>query len=524
MRIFTRIFRLIRINFIMMRYNIDDVVLGMHWFSPVRFLVYLNPFYWTTGRRLPRGVRVRMAIEELGPIFVKAGQILSTRRDILPDDIAKELGKLQDRVKPFCGKRAKRMIEKSLGRRVSDIFAEFDQEALASASIAQVHAARLNGGESVVIKVLRPNIDKMIDRDVDLIMTMAKLASHYWSNVKHLKPVEIVEEIAQTLYDEIDLTREGSNASQLKRNFKDSDSLYIPTVYWDYSRRDILVIERIHGIPIHDIDRLKQSGINMQQLAKNMVEVFFTQIFRDCFFHADLHPGNIFVSEENKENPSFIAVDFGIVGSLSHNDQRYIAENMIAFFKRDYQRVAELHIESGWLPPDTRIDQFEGAIRAVSEPIFEQPLKDISFGKLLMRLFQVARRFNINVQPQLVLLQKTLLNIESLCRQLSPELDLWSSASPQIERWLKRQLGPRAFLKRLRENLPLYSEQLPEIPLMVFEVLKEAKHQQERARFAQAAKLKENGKSAPFTTKLGYFLFGVAATMATVAGLGYLYR
>lgn len=523
MKVFSRVYRLIRINFILMRYNIDAIILGMHWFSPLRFLVYLNPFYWTTGRRLPRHVRMRMAIEELGPIFVKAGQILSTRRDVLPDDIAKELGRLQDRVQPFSGKRAKKMIEKSLHCKIHDVFLEFDSEALASASIAQVHAATLKNGDSVVIKVLRPNIDKQIERDVDLLMTMAKIADRYWYKMKHLKPVEIVQEIAQTLHDELDLTREGSNASQLKRNFADSDKLYVPTIYWDYSRHDILVMERIHGIPIHDIDRLKQSDIDMKQLAKNMVEVFFTQIFRDSFFHADLHPGNIFVSAKDKDDPSFIAVDFGIVGSLSHKDQRYIAENMIAFFKRDYQRVAELHIESGWLPPDTRIDQFEGAIRAVSEPIFEQPLKDISFGQLLMRLFQVARRFNINVQPQLVLLQKTLLSIESLCRQISPELDLWTSASPQIERWLKRQLGPRAFLKRLRENLPLFSEQLPEIPIMIYEVLKETKHQQERTRFAQAAAItNQNNKHTDYNIKIGYFLFGIVTACAVIAGMGYL--
>jgi ubiquinone biosynthesis protein len=316
-------------------------------------------------------------------------------------------------------------------------------------------------------------------------MTLAKIAERYWYQARHFKPKQIVMEVATTLYDELDLMREGANASQLRRNFSTSNQLHIPKIYWDYSRIDILVMERIHGIPINDIVALQRAGFNLRKLAERGIEIFFTQIFRDSFFHADLHPGNIFVSYENPADPTYIVVDFGIVGSLSHSDQRYIAENMIAFFKRDYQRVAELHIACGWLPPDTRIDQFEGAIRSVSEPIFEQPLRDVSFGKLLLRLFQVARRFHINIQPQLLLLQKTLLSIESLSRQLAPELDLWNHAGPQIEKWLKKQVGPRAFLRRLRENLPLWSEQFPEIPSLLYEVLKEAKEQQEKRRFRQ---------------------------------------
>lgn len=517
MRVITRIYRMIRINYILMRYNIDEIVLGTHWFYPFRFLVYMNPFYWTTTRKLPRAVRIRMAIEDLGPIFVKAGQIISTRRDLLPEDIANELTKLQDRVKPFPGKQAKAIIEKTLDAPMDHIFKQFDVSALASASIAQVHAATLLNGDEVVIKVLRPHIAEIIDRDVDILMTMAGIAEKYWRRARQLKPKEIVAEVAQTLYDELDLTREAANASQLKRNFADSDELYIPKIYWDYCRHSVLVMERIYGIPIHDIERLKHAGINMEKLARRIISVFFTQIFRDSFFHADLHPGNIFVSEKNPDDPTIITVDFGIAGSLNHNDQRYIAENMLAFFKRDYQRVAELHIACGWLPPNTRIDQFEGAIRAVSEPIFEQPLRDISFGKLLLRLFQVAARFHINIQPQLVLLQKTLLNIEGLSRQLAPDFNLWESASPQIEKWLRKQVGVVSFLKRIRDNLPMWSEQLPELPTLVYEVLREKKQQQEQARFEQT--LASNGNdTSDAKTKFGYFFVGVASALLLVIG------
>lgn len=517
MKLFTRLFRLIRINYVLMRYNIDEIVLGSHWFFPLRFFMYLNPFYYSSVRQLPRGVRIRLAIESLGPIFVKAGQILSTRRDLLPDDIATELAKLQDRVPPFCGEKARAMIEDALGCPIHDVFSAFDTQALASASIAQVHAATLNAGESVVIKVLRPNINNMIARDIDLLMSLARLANRYWYRSRHFKPQQLVMEIAQTLEDELDLMREGANASQLRRNFSNSPLLYVPKIYWDWCRSTILVMERIHGIPIHDVQRLRDAGIDMEKLAERTIEVFFTQVFRDSYFHADLHPGNIFVSDHDPRNPSLITVDFGIVGSLSHHDQRYLAENMIAFFKRDYQRVAELHIACGWLPPDTRVDQFEGAIRAVSEPIFERPLSEISFGKLLLRLFQVARRFHINIQPQLILLQKTLLSIEGLSRQLSPELDILTVASPQIEKWLKKQVGVKAFVKRLRENLPLWSEQLPAIPSLVYEVLQETKQRQEKIRFAESAAINAANKSSRVTMNVFYCLVGAMLALGGVA-------
>ena len=514
MKILTRLFRITRINFIFARYNVDEIILGAHWFYPIRFITYFNPFYWTLKNKLTRGERIRLALEKLGPIFVKMGQILSTRRDLLPDDIAIELAKLQDRVPPFSGQLARSMLEQALQCQLDQVFSDFDTTALASASIAQVHAATLHNGKSVVVKILRPDIKKIIDDDIDLLMTLANIAEQYWRHGRSFKPKQLVSEIAQTLYDELDLMREGANASQLRRNFQTSQQLYIPIIYWPYCRTNVLIMERIYGTPIYEIEKLKQAGINLQKLAERALEIFFTQVFRDSFFHADLHPGNIFVNTSNPANPTYIAVDFGIVGSLNQNDQRYLAENMVAFFKRDYQRVAELHIACGWLPPDTRIDQFEGAIRAVSEPIFEQPLYDISFGQLLLNLFQVARRFHINIQPQLILLQKTLLSVESLCRQLAPDFDVWSSATPQIEKWLRKQVGLRTFLQRLRENVPLWTQQLPEIPSLIYEVLQEKKQQQERERF-QPMLIPKNQKHER-KLSLIYFLSGVIVTLIIV--------
>jgi ubiquinone biosynthesis protein len=374
---------------------------------------------------------------------------------------------------------------------INEIFLQFDEQPLASASIAQVHAATLRDGKLAVVKVLRPGIKKLIDRDIDLLYTLAKLAQRYSAESRKFKPTEIIAEIEHTLYDELDLMREGANASQLRRNFAGSPLLYVPEIYWSYSRNNVLVMERITGIPVHDIAALQASGMNLKNLAERGIEVFFTQVFRDSFFHADMHPGNIFVSTDDLEFPQFLAVDFGIVGSLSAKDQRYLAENMLAFFKRDYRRVAELHIASGWLPPDTRVDQFEGAIRAVCEPIFEKPLSQISFGQLLLRLFQAARRFHINIQPQLILLQKTLLNIEGLGRQLYPDLDLWAASKPIIERWLKKQMGVRAFVQRVQDNLPLWAEMLPEMPGLVFEVLNEQKNQLEMARFERQREMEK---------------------------------
>ena len=385
-----------------------------------------------------------------------------------------------------------------------------------------MHAAKLLDNQSVVVKVLRPNIDSIIARDIDLLMTMAKMAERFWSNAHYFKPRQIVQEIAQTLKDELDLMREGANATQLRRNLADSKLIYIPKIHWDYSHPNILVMERIHGVPIHEVERLRSLGVNMRVLAERALEIFFMQIFRDSFFHADLHPGNLFVNCEDPNQPTFIAVDFGIVGSLNQNDKRYLAENMIAFFNRDYQRVAELHIACGWLPPDTRIDQFEGAIRAVSEPIFERPLQDISFGHLLLNLFQVARQFHINIQPQLILLQKTLLSIEGLCRQLTPDLDIWTKATPQIEKWLKKQVGVRAFLRRVKDNLPLWSEQLPNVPTLLYEVLQETKTQQDKARFNEQMLNATNQQTNKRSTKL-YSLMGAGLTLVGISVYLYFY-
>lgn len=511
MKIASRLIRLAYINYVLARYNIDGIILGAQPYSPLHLVAYLNPFYWTTGRKLTRGERIRRTLEELGPIFVKAGQVLSTRPDLIPDDIVVELSKLQDNVPPFPGLEAQAIIEKALNKPIDSIFSYLNANALASASIAQVHEATLQNGEAVVVKVLRPNINQIIDRDTDLLMYFAKMAERYSHRSRRFKPIEMVKEISQSLYAELDLVREGANATQLRRNFKSTPALYIPKIEWEFSRTNILVMERIYGIPIHDSNRLKQAGINLEKLARKMIELFFTQVFRDSFFHADLHPGNIFVSEKNPDNPTVIFVDFGIVGSLSREDQRYLAENIMAFVKRDYQRVAELHVSSGWVPPDTRIDLFEGAIRSVSEPIFEQPLRDASFGQLLMKLFQVAREFHINIQPQLILLQKTLVNIEGLSRQLTPNLDLWATAAPEIEKWLKRQVGVKAFIKRVRENLPLWSEQLPELPSLVYEVLRETKQKQEMQGF-----IERQTQVKPKISGFKYFLGGVVVALLSV--------
>ena len=465
-----QLWRIFYINWVLVRHGLDEIVFATHLFRPIRFLLYLLPWNWLPRDRAPRGVRIRNALEELGPIFVKFGQILSTRRDLLPDDIADELALLQDRVPPFPGAEARAIIERELGRPVAELFAEFDETPLASASIAQVHTATLHGGDRVVVKVLRPRIERVIRRDLSLLYYVAGLAERYWREGRRLRPVEVVREFETTLLDELDLLREAANASQLRRNFQDSPDLYVPEVYWPLCRRNVMVIERIEGIPISDIDTLRARGIDLKQLAARGVEIFFTQVFRHNFFHADMHPGNIFVEDSGR----YIAVDFGIMGTLSPEDQRYLAENFLAFFRRDYRRVAELHVESEWVPRGTRVDEFEAAIRTVCEPIFERPLKEISFGHLLLRLFQTARRFNMEIQPQLVLLQKTLLNIEGLGRQLYPDLDLWQTAKPFLERWMSEQVGARAFVKNLKSSLPQWTETLPELPQLLHHNLRKA--------------------------------------------------
>ncbi len=463
------LFRLIKINFIFAKHGLEDIVLATRLFAPLRFFVYLNPWYWLRNRRISRGVRLRHALEELGPIFVKLGQMLSTRADLLPDDIAKELALLQDKVPPFKG--AKAIIEKAYEHDLSEIFSELNPEALASASIAQVHAAKLTDGQDVVVKVVRPGIRKQISRDIGLMYAFARLLERFWQPGKRLHLQEVIEEFEQTLNSELDLMREAANASQLRRNFDNSDLLYIPEVYWPYTRANVMVMERIYGIPVANIAALEEHNIDLKALAERGVEIFFTQVFRDCFFHADMHPGNIFVSPDNPQKPQYIAVDFGIMGTLSGSDQRYLAENMLAFFKRDYRRVAQLHVESGWVPTGTKVHEFEAAIRTVCEPIFERPLKDISCGQLLLRLLNVGKQFHMELLPQLVLLQKTLIHIESLGRQLYPDLDLWSTARPFLEHWLRQQMGPKAFIKKVRENMPFWLEKLPDIPNIIYSKL-----------------------------------------------------
>jgi ubiquinone biosynthesis protein len=465
-----RIIRLIHINFVLARHGLDEIILATHLFRPFRFLFYTAPWNWLPRKRGPRAVRIRRALEELGPIYVKFGQIMSTRQDLLPDDIALELTRLQDDVPPFPGSQARVRIEAALGAPIETLFDEFDETPLASASIAQVHTARLKDGTDVVIKVLRPNVREHIERDVNLLYTIAGMAERYWKIGRRLRPREVIAEFEKILFDELDLLREAANASQLRRNFSDTDLLYVPEVYWDYCRPDVMVMERIYGIQISDVEALRANNIDLKSLSERGVEIFFTQVFRHNFFHADMHPGNLFVSTEGR----YMAVDFGIMGTLNPIDQRYLAENFLAFFNRDYRRVAELHVESQWVPEGTRVDEFESAIRTVCEPIFEKPLKEISFGNVLLRLFQTARRFDMEVQPQLVLLQKTLLNIEGLGRQLYPELDLWKTAKPFLERTLSEQLGTRSLLRNLKDSVPSWSKILPELPALAHDFLEQA--------------------------------------------------
>jgi ubiquinone biosynthesis protein len=467
----TRILRLWTINRVFIRHGLDELVLNLPFMRPVAFIYHLLPWNWGKQETRPRGERIRRALEDLGPIFIKFGQMLSTRRDLLPDDIAAELTRLQDRVPPFSSLEARKMIEKAYGKSVTEVFQRFETDPMASASIAQVHAAQLWDGKEVVVKVLRPGIEKTISQDVELMYMMAGLLQRYWKEARRLRPVEVVAEYEKTIFDELDLMREAANASQIRRNFEGSTTLYVPEIYWDYTHPNVMVMERIYGIPVGDLDQLKAHNINFKRLGELGVEVFFTQVFRHNFFHADMHPGNIFVNATNPNEPQYIAVDFGIVGTLSPADKRYLAENFYAFFQRDYKRVAELHVESGWVPPTTRVDEFESAIRSVCEPIFNLPIKDISFGQFLLRLFQTARRFNMEVQPQLVLLQKTLLNIEGLGRQLYPDLDLWSTAKPFIERWMDEQVGVRALFNGVKVNLPKLLENLPYMPTMLHDIM-----------------------------------------------------
>jgi ubiquinone biosynthesis protein len=457
--------RLLQIQRALVRHGLDDFVRATHLYRPFRFLVYLSPWTWfQRSVGVTRGERLRLALEELGPIFVKFGQALSTRRDLLPADIADELAKLQDRVPPFEGTIAAASIEKAFGLPLADIFSSFETAPLAAASIAQVHVAALKSGREVIVKILRPGMREIIDLDLEVLHYLAELADQYWVEARRLRPVDLVCEYRKTILDELDLLREAGNASQLKRNFAGSPLLYVPEVHWDYCRVNVMVMERIHGVIISDIEELRARGTNIRKLAENGVEIFFTQVFRDNFFHADMHPGNIFVQTDDPQSPRYAAVDFGIVGTLQPRDQHYLAENFMAFFDRDYARVAALHVESGWVPRGTRVDELETAVRTVCEPIFNKPLKDISFAQVLLRLFETARRFDMQVQPQLILLQKTLFNIEGLGRQLYPELDLWQTAQPYLRKWMRARSSPRAMLRQIRARWPDTLMALQQVP------------------------------------------------------------
>lgn len=464
--------RLLDIQRVLVRHGLDDLITSTHLFRPLRFMFYLWPPNWGRKRSsAPRGQRIREALEELGPIFVKFGQSVSTRQDLLPDDIGVELAKLQDQVPPFSGDKAVQAIQDAFGQPADQVFAEFNPEALAAASIAQVHVAKLHTGLEVIVKILRPDVHSDVARDIEILYLMANLAQRYWKDGRRLRPLEVVAEYEKTVLNELDLMREAANAAQLRRNFNGSQMIYVPEVYWDYCRTQVMVMERIHGVPINDMDSLRRANTNFHKLAANGVEIFFTQVFRDNFFHADMHPGNIFVDISDPENPRYAAVDFGIVGSLEDGDRRYLAENFLAFFDRDYHRVAQLHVNSGWVPANTRVDELESAIRTVCEPIFNKPLKDISFGQVLLRLFQVARRFDMEVQPQLILLQKTLVQIEGLGRELYPDLDLWETGQPVLRKWMSAQTGPKATAERVWRDLPEVRYVLERLPTVARRVV-----------------------------------------------------
>ncbi|TSE26865.1 putative protein kinase UbiB [Tepidimonas sediminis] len=498
------------IVWVLLRYGLDELILSGFRHPALALLRRLL----TIGRDLsaPRGQRLREALERLGPIFVKFGQVLSTRRDLLPPDIADELARLQDRVPPFPTEVAVATIERAYGRPLHEVFATFEREPVASASIAQVHFATLRDGREVAVKVLRPGMLPVIEKDLALMRTMAGWVERLSRDGRRLKPREVVAEFDKYLHDELDLMREAANAAQLRRNMAGLDLVLIPEMHWDWCRSDVLVMERMRGVPISQVERLRAAGVDIKKLARDGVTIFFTQVFRDGFFHADMHPGNIQVSLEPQTFGRYISLDFGIVGTLTEYDKEYLAQNFTAFFRRDYKRVAELHIESGWVPPQTRVDELEAAVRAVCEPYFDRPLKDISLGMVLMRLFQTSRRFNVEIQPQLVLLQKTLLNIEGLGRQLDPDLDLWSTAKPFLERWMVEQVGPRRLWRELKAQAPHYAKLLPRLPVLLHGYL-----QQRPAdlRAQLEALVREQRRTQRLLLMVIYVLFGfVAGLMA----------
>jgi ubiquinone biosynthesis protein len=471
-----RVFRrLLQIHRVLVKHGLDEFVQGTRFAGPLKLAYLASPAAWfQIKHRGSRGERLRLALQELGPIFMKFGQALSTRRDLLPPDIADELAMLQDRVPAFSGPLARHIIEQALGKSVNEVFKQFDEHPLAAATIAQVHTATLHDGSDVVVKVVRPDIREKIERDIEVLYALAELALKYWSVGSKLRPVEVVREYEKTILDELDLMREASNASQLRHNFQDSRLLYAPKVYFDVCRSNVMVMERVRGVQISDMEELTRRNVNIQFLAESGVEIFFTQVFKHNFFHADMHPGNLFVLTDDPQHPVYAAVDFGIVGTLDPRDQHYLAENFLAFFNHDFRRVAQLHIDSGWLPAGTRVDEVESAVRTVCEPIFNKPLREISFGQVLMRLFEAAQRFDMEIQPQLILLQKTLLQIEGLGRQLYPDLDLWKTAKPIMQEWMQRRLSPLGVLREWKKQLPDIGEAVRTVPTLIQQALMQA--------------------------------------------------
>ncbi len=506
-------FRIITIIHTIGRYRLDDLLPKEHISTKFKLLFIIFALY--PKRKGCRGKRLRHALEELGPIFVKFGQLLSTRPDLMPEDIVEELNHLQDNVAPFDNETFKNIVEKALGDSVENLFKHYDEAPLASASVAQVHTAELLNGDKVIVKAIRPGIERTITQDTQLLRLIAKVIESVSSEGRRLRPAEVVEDYKHTIFDELNLSMEAANASQLKRNFENSSKLYVPKIYWDYCKPNVMVMERIYGIPVTDLTALNAQGTDLKTLAERGVEIFFTQVFEHNFFHADMHPGNVFVSRETPSDPSYIAIDMAIMGALTREDQYYLARNLLAMFRRDYRQVAELHVSSGWVPPGTSVSGFESAIRAVCEPIFEKPLKDISFGEALVTIFRIARRYNMPVQPQLVLLQKTLLNIEGLGRQLYPELNLWDTAHPFLEEWIKQRYHPKTLWKEFQYYAPEWLEKLPEIPqlavsaLSAIDTLKQQKDEDQEDQGRDNNQLSSGKRSVLKATSIGLFASGV---------------
>ena len=505
MSISKNILRLLTIQRILVGYRLDELLDKVPVLKSFKYFFILLPRKISKNSSL--GERIRRALEELGPIFVKFGQVVSTRRDLLPEEIANELAKLQDQVTPFSKSQALEILNTTYAKSIDQIFKKIDDEPLAAASIAQVHSAKLSDGKDVIVKILRPNIQVQIEKDISALYIIARSLENFWSESEQVKPTEIVKEYEKTIINELNLKREAANAARLKKNFSKSEMLYVPEIYWDYCRTNILVQERIYGTPIRDIDTLKKQKTNIKALAENGVEIFFTQVFRHNFFHADMHPGNIFVQIEDPDSPKYAAVDFGIIGTLTKDDQYYLAENFLAFFEGDYNKIAQLHIDSGWVPSETRVDEFEIAIRTVCEPIFNKPLSDISFANVLISLFNTARQFNMEVQPQLILLQKTLFNIEGLGRQLYPELDLWKTAYPVLKEWMNEQIGFKSVASDFKKNLPLFRQTARDFPKIIKRFSSQAEIENENRQ--NIAELKKQF----IRQKEQFFFLGVGATL-----------